>query len=164
MGLDISAYSKIKQEKHGDIYIGHDKFGTRPDLSEGEYAESDDSVYHGFRAGSYSGYNQWRENLSMAIHGVMPSIIWNSPEKYAGKEFFEIINFSDCEGCFGPKFSAKLHADFVNNRDKFVSVMETRYGKASVSEFSEASYAIRIYDDFMKSFEIAKDSGVLIFS
>jgi len=164
MGLDISAYSKIKQEKHGDIYIGRDEFGTRPDLSEGEYVESDDSIYRGFRAGSYSGYNRWRENLSMSIHGVMPSIIWNSPEKYAGKEFFEIINFSDCEGCFGPKFSAKLHADFVNNRDKFVSVMETRYGKASVSEFSEASYAIRIYDDFMKSFEIAKDSGVLIFS
>ena len=90
MGLDISAYSKIKQEKHGDIYIGRDEFGTRPDLSDGEYTESDDSVYHGFRAGSYSGYNRWRENLSMAIHGVMPSIIWNSPEKYSGKEFFEI--------------------------------------------------------------------------
>ena len=136
MGLDTSAYSKIKQEKHGDIYIGRDEFGTRPDLSEGEYVESDDSIYRGFRAGSYSGYNRWRENLSMSIHGVMPSIIWNSPEKYAGKEFFEIINFSDCEGCFGPKFSAKLHADFVNNRDKFVSVMETRYGKASVSDLS----------------------------
>lgn len=164
MGLDISAYSKIKQEKHGDIYIGRDGFGTRPDLSDGEYTKSDDSVYHGFRAGSYSGYNRWRENLSMAIHGVMPSTIWNSPEKYTGKEFFEIINFSDCEGCFGPKFSAKLHADFVNNRDKFVSVMESRYGKAPVDEFPEASYAIKIYDDFMKAFEIARDSGVLIFS
>jgi len=163
MGLDISAYSKIKPEENGGIYIGRDEFGTLHDLTDGEYAESSDTIYHEFRAGSYSEYNRWRENLATSIHGVMPSIIWNSPEKYDGKEFIEIINFSDCEGFFGPKVSAKLYNDFAKNRDKFVSVMESRYGKDS-GGFSESGYAIRIYDDFTKGFEIAKDSGVLIFS
>jgi len=163
MGLDISAYSKIKPESDGEIFIGSDDFGRHQDLSEGEYSSTNDSRHHSFRAGSYSGYNRWREDLSMAIHGVMPSIIWKSPEKYEGKDFFEIINFSDCEGCMGPQVSEKLYSDFIKNKEPFVKFMEDRYGKAEDSGFSESSYRITIYDDFTLAFEIAKDSGVLIF-
>jgi len=163
MGLDISAYSKIKPESDGEFFIGSDNFGRHQDIPEGEYTSTNESNHHSFRAGSYSGYNRWREDLSMAIHGVMPAIIWESPEKFEEKDFFEIINFSDCEGCMGPQTSAKLHNDFVKNRDSFVGFMEDRYGKIDNDGFSESAYRVRVYDDFTKAFEIAKDSGVLIF-
>ena len=49
----------------------------------------------GFRAGSYSGYNEWRAILCRMAHGVDPAELWDNPEKYKGKPFFELINFSD---------------------------------------------------------------------
>lgn len=161
MGLGISSYSRIKHDTNGEIFVGIDEFGTHQDLPEGRYSPSKEYRHHSFRAGSYSGYNRWRETLSLAIHGVMPSIIWDSPGEYKGKDFFEIINFSDCEGFMGPQVSKKLHSDFIKNREIFIQYLH------SVHEKMEGSYSfnydLRVYDDFTLSFEISKDSGVLIF-
>jgi hypothetical protein len=83
----------------------------------------DGAVYaaHGrdhFRAGSYSGYGRWREALSEMALGVSPETVWNNPETYEGKPFFEIIHFSDCEGTIGPELAVKLTADFDAYRDQ----------------------------------------------
>lgn len=166
MGLDISVYSKItripdESQEDGIFDVSQeDYFGTRQDVEPGPYSISENSVRHSFRAGSYSGYNGWREDLSLSIHGVMPQVIWDNPDQYTGKDFFEIINFSDCEGCFGPKISSKLYEDFVRNRDKFISIMEEKY----TGSYPVIDYRTEVYNNFMKGFEISKDSGILIFS
>lgn len=73
----------------------------------------------GFRAGSYGGYGQWREQLAAlagyaksTFDGESPSHFYGACEAFFGP-FHELINFSDCEGTIGPVISAKLALDFA---------------------------------------------------
>lgn len=95
MGLDITAYSHLK-------HVG--KHAKDPALNEGEpggvddwcyydnhvqgcYEVTDETVTHGFCAGSYGGYNRWRQNLQDQFN---PSREPNGP-------FYELIWFADNE-------------------------------------------------------------------
>lgn len=126
MGLDITAYTQCRfvhgaeawddescdDADHIRIYLGHPAHLPRLDgLAPGCYVS--DAPAFGFRAGSYGGYNGWREALSLAALGVAPRDVCGSPGSYAGKPFVELIDFSDCEGAIGPRTSAKLAADFA---------------------------------------------------
>lgn len=160
MGLDISAYSKIQKVDDIDeasIYIrrGIPESDQGHDIEEGEYTETEDSESHRFRAGSYSGYGVFRNILSKRIHGVSSKEIWENPEIFKDKEFYNLINFSDCEGFFGPGVSKKLHSDFVENREKFVTNIDL--------DNPHPGYYERVYDDFTLGFEIASRGGVLLF-
>lgn len=127
MGLDIRAYSQCKfvapqeggdYEAHEDEHVLIDgvSFTDRLDgLPQGWYAV--EGVAYGFDAGSYSGYNVWREQLCRAALDVGPEEVWSDPDRFSGKPFVELIDFSDCEGSIGPKTSAKLLADFVTHPD-----------------------------------------------
>lgn len=70
------------------------------------------------RAGSYSGYNEWRTCLSRLGMGVEAGSVWEEPEKYAGKPFYEIVNFSDCEGTIDHATCVKLAEDFRSHMDR----------------------------------------------
>jgi hypothetical protein len=86
------------------VYVNPD-FAARADgLTSGIYRVS---TTGGFRAGSYGGYNEWREELAR-LAGY-PAV---------GGPFHELINFSDCEGLIGPITSAKLAEDFAAFQDK----------------------------------------------
>jgi hypothetical protein len=63
--------------------------------------------------------------------------------------FCELINFSDCEGIFGPKTSLKLYEDFKDNELKFAL-------KADTDD-------IRTYTQFMHAFQIASKGGAVQF-
>jgi hypothetical protein len=160
MGLDIHASSKVVKANNADeanyfIRRGPNHVDQAQDLQVGEYSESPESRSHGFRAGSYSGYNQFRRGISQIILGKMPEEIWGNETSYMGKPFFELINFSDCEGHFGPLVSKKLHKDFVDNRDKYIAEI------APLNPYP--GYYEKVYDDFMLGFEIASDEGILQF-
>ena len=159
MGLDISVYSKIERvhEDEANIFIRRaiPEIDQAKDIEEGEYKNSEICESHHFRAGSYSGYNHFRDLLCNIMHGVQAETLWEKPEVFEGKEFYSLINFSDCEGQFGPTVSKKLHEDFVNHREKFVKGVE---GKEPYD-----GYYTRVYDDFMLGFEIASKGGVLLF-
>jgi hypothetical protein len=171
MGLDIVAYSKVQKivvpvGEDEDEYYGFVKVGGIPwdrcdDLEDGWYEETNESIGHGFRAGAYSGYNQFRRDLSLGVNGVTAQEIWDNEEKYSSLPLYEIINFGDNEGCFGPSVSRKLHTDFVNNRGKFeLHMLGLCEG---VSESMHFKRIMEIYDDFTLAFEIASDSGILNF-
>lgn len=52
---------------------------------------------------SYGGWNAFRERLSLFFNDVEPRVIWNSPELYEGRAlFYNLIDFSDCEGILAP--------------------------------------------------------------
>ena len=62
-----------KPECPGDLVVLED---TRPTTEE-----------HGFRAGSYSGYNWWREQLSKLGLDATPGDVWEDVERFADKPF-----------------------------------------------------------------------------
>lgn len=110
---------------------------------------------HGFRAGSYGGYNYFRNTLALSAHGVKSESIWNDHSKYKGKLFFEIINFSDCEGVIGPSICQKLALDFVGHQDNY------KYYVAKHESRDE--WVLETYNRFLTAFNVAAGTGVLCF-
>ncbi|MCB0246658.1 MAG: hypothetical protein KDI12_24825 [Anaerolineae bacterium] len=136
MGLDITAYSRLKFieriEPVGDkwgseiwedkywgtgqntVYVsGYDQFpGRRAPLAipPGRCVDVY-SYFHSldFRAGSYSGYNWWRNELSLISSGMSAENVWSSEKAVP---FYELINFSDAEGVIGSVACKELLADF----------------------------------------------------
>jgi len=164
MGLDITANrGLIPCALHGNADAAwnarHIYLTIHPELfperttpvSEGcyQYAEEFD-----FRAGSYSGYNRWRDQLSRFAHGVSPETVWGNAD-YVGKPFYELIEFSDCEGFIGPVVATKLSRDFQEHTSEAIK-WSRQYG-------AEADYWLQKYHDWMKAFRLASDNGVVRF-
>lgn len=129
MGLDITAYEQVKLlclmsvelANKVDLDLSYtDKvllYDVRNEaLPEGIYRHTQ-KVYD-FCAGSYGGYNEWRDKLAMFAHGVPARHIWYYHEEYAGKAFVELIHFSDCEGVLDSETCAKLAHDFAEHQDR----------------------------------------------
>jgi hypothetical protein len=163
MGLDISYYESVEnidrplRDEELDEMIER---GTGFEVYTAGFVEqaqpfNDGDVLKtnragaGFRAGSYSGYGNWRRKLAKLVHGVNVEHIWENTELYKGKAFFELLNFSDCEGIIGPVVSNKLLNDFIEYDQK---VQETR-----------DEYFIETYDDFYEAFAVASNGGLVRF-
>jgi hypothetical protein len=156
MGLDIVAYEGLKKvEAEENIQVSHDQFGYSSDLEKGWY--DCDGSFH-FRAGSYSSYNSWRRALCEAIHGVNDAEFWKDEENYIGKPFYELINFSDCEGQIGPKVAEKLYQDFTNpeNEEKFLYYCNQNLETEMLREFY-----LENWEDFKKAFQMARHNGLV---
>ena len=157
MGLDIVAYQGLtKTDAEENIHVSHNEFGYNSDLQTGWY-DCEGESFH-FRAGSYSGYNSWRRALCEAIHGVSDVEFWKDAENFIGQPFYELINFSDCEGQIGPKVSEKLFQDFENpeNEKKFLDYCKEKFETAYIEDLYQANW-----DDFKKAFEIARQGGLV---
>lgn len=160
MGLDIGAYQKVTRIKDydGDYdyprevgVFGNPHFVERMDgLEAGIYQVEGET--HDFRAGSYSGYNHWRQQLAELVD-TSAEDVWNGQEPPA---FGELINFSDCEGIIGPVTSAKLAKDFAEWQAR---AEEFAAGKGGY----EGEYWLQRYNDWRKAFEIAAGEGIVRF-
>ena len=177
MGLDITAYEKVSliramsvreynEDEQAQEEVGRDERKTllcqdseRPQsdgMPDGIYATSGKSA--GFRAGSYGGYNQWRNTLSQMMLGKSAEAVWRmcalpvtATKREAGKPlpFVELINFSDCDGFIGPKTSAKLAKDFAENRSR-IPVDTDRW-------------FVDKYEQWARAFALAANGGVVDF-
>ncbi|WP_155675498.1 hypothetical protein [Burkholderia territorii] len=120
-------------------------------------------VYHftssfDFRAGSYSGYNAWRNELAK-LAGYQPSMAVRNKaielryDETAWKldhgPFWELIDFSDAEGTIGPEVCRKVYQDFVQYRDLATQV--------------STPYFYDSYVDWMKAFEMCANNGAIVF-
>jgi len=170
MGLDITYYSNLKKidcafdddgEPIGVIdyfqaYVNPD-FPGRADEIENKavysYDESD-----GFRAGSYSGYNAWRESLAkLAGYPEIDTEKIGIPckrhdagaWKAASGPFWEMIYFSDCEGVIGAAVSAKLADDFA----KFQPLADSH----------PEEWFRNLYAQWFTAFNVASNSGAVSF-
>lgn len=150
MGLDISVLGNLQRlrDRGSDygpgedaIYVNNDFPGRADDITDGIYKCDQ---LKSFRAGSYSGYNQWRATLSRTMLGVEPATIWANYDLWEGKPFVELICFSDCEGTIGPKTSAKLAADFIANINKLPG---------------EQEWFVRLYREWMNAFHLAASTN-----
>jgi hypothetical protein len=100
-------------------------------------------------------------------NGVSAEQLWNEREKWQGAPFYELIDFSDCEGAIGAKVSAKLLRDFKQNREKIHKKMVSDPASRDISALGagwDVAHFFAVYDDFTQAFEIASDRGVLIFT
>jgi hypothetical protein len=186
MGLDITAYSNIKraddQTREDDDAIRLWKHRDFPDhlgIDEGVYETTPETRTHKFGAGPYSAYNRFRNKLAQCTLGVTSDSVWEDELSYASKPFYNLINFSDCDGTIGPDMSADLYQDFVENRERFIRNLrqeidftkETDNPLSLEPEFildlnleeSDIEYYIEQYDELTRAFELAKDNGIVDF-
>lgn len=167
MGLDITAYRKLtpdpdaKRDEDGEPvdYDNHYCPGAGVKWSQKEWPERAPELNHetvysfedafGFRAGSYSGYNQWRATLaefaaSIFTGGRLP--------------FGELIDFADNEGAIGTATSARLAEDFATHQ---ASAEEWASWTPTVS--AHGGWFINLYGQWRKAFEMAADGGAVDF-
>lgn len=165
MGLDITAYSHLSAVgKHtagwceDDDHVTAMAYDSFPDsfrgipvistethgitgfLMGGCYAITEKTETHGFRAGSYSGYNRWREDLQLQFN----------PKRDPAEPFYELIWFADNEGCIGEIAAADLLADFRQHA--------TDYAAAHSDEYDRERYA-----DWTTAFRLAAAGGLVRF-
>jgi len=188
MGLDITAYRKLERisgaqrNEDGEVilddgqtlewYPGYpyltihqndELVGRERPLEIGGLYRSDES--HGFCAGSYCWYSDWRNHLarivgwpkhSRASHGSHLSSrhdyarsAWNATE---GK-LWEWISFSDCEGIIGSIAAKKIYAEMLEIK----ITLDDFDDKCQYSNFMDK------WDDWLKAFEMAADGGAVEF-
>ena len=179
MGLDVSAYSKIKiipgvvYDDEGEPLdpetkepLDYDKYfrANKNDAFPGRADEIEDRSWYAFeesdemRAGSYGGYNRWRDQLAELAgyplgkfkdgYGEREShavACWNGEQG----PFSELINFADNEGVIGAAVSKKLANDFAAFQTK---------ADAHPDDYFKSKYA-----EWRKMFELASDGGCVKF-
>ena len=173
MGLDIIAHKCIVEatgseafDEEGElkweegwfqVYVNPDYPDRAKNISGGLAYKSKEKI--GFRAGSYSGYSRWRNDLaklagyaenSYMKHGSecqsYDKTVWDDPKP---GPFMELINFSDCEGVIDNEISSKLASDFAEFQSK--------------ANATDDEYFIQKYNDWRKAFELASDRGCVEF-
>lgn len=145
MGLDITAYSNIKridahlnddgeavynssghqvEEYYFHVWKNPSFPGRADELVDGAVYAYEDCTGHGV---GYGGYYWWRNELAELAgypvgeyesgHGKEANHFGGVLNSDSGP-FYELINFSDCEGFIGTAVATKLLADFKNFYDK----------------------------------------------
>jgi hypothetical protein len=122
MGLDIEAVSGLVPIEESNGLTGRFQISQELiDLTERNFPGRCEGLTAGlflggnslrFRAGSYGGYNDWREWLAKESGHGSCDLVWRGESLAGHTRFVELINFSDCEGYIGPVTSAKLWTDF----------------------------------------------------
>lgn len=173
MGLDITAHRKIGRldlssadpdnladaayEAGGFVaYLNPDFPGRADEITDRAAYGAEESF--DFRAGGYGGYNEWRDKLA-ALAGY--AAVGGDDERHrhsrgawtaSAGPFWELINYSDCEGVIGAAVGAKLAKDFAELQPK----VEELTGPDS------GWFAAR-YADWRKAFDMAADGGCVVF-
>lgn len=167
MGLDISYYrswkpyeGEIKDWDHAEeitmsqnidlthIWNNEEFKGRAPDMPEWVVAGEGGH----FRAGSYGGYNQFRDHLCRALHGFPVTDLWKKPDEEM-KEYamWELLHFSDCEGVLDGACCARLHEQLEENWDKIVAF------------FGDDSWDLEKLGYWREAFEAAAGEGFVRF-
>lgn len=155
MGLDIAVFTNIKKCADDEAAFWF------PDLDKNPQSDGLSGAYTGeeadsFRAGSYSGYNAFRDTLSVILQGEKDHHAWSrvANEGYT-KPFDLLINFSDCDGVIGPTSSKKLAQAFEDHLEDW-----TEFTKND----EDGEYLLDKYLKWMAAFQTAGDNnGCILF-
>lgn len=176
MGLDITAYSKVEkldanvndngypvsnttdeEVDYSCVAYVNEHFPHRADdIEDGAVYDCDDSF--GFRAGSYSGYSGWREELAKLAGYPAASIERYGEQRFrhdvgawaaSDGPFWEMIMFSDCEGVIGTSVCSKLAKDFADFDGRAKNIGN--------------EWFYNLYQQWHKAFELASNNGFVDF-
>ena len=165
MGLNISAFEIVDPEVCGppEVSDAYDWDQTVLVYNIPAFKERQDELKDGrhrcegrfleFHAGSYSTYEEFRENLAQMLGYAGCEEIWE--RLLAGDKgldeapFIKLLNYADKEGVLGPKTCASLARDF---RD-FLPLAEQKLDAANLDT----------YQHFLVAFELAACHGCVAF-
>lgn len=165
MGLDITAYRHLEpapeaeldadgllvewdgyfQPGHGLLWSEGQWPGRCPELQVGavyKYAKTFD-----FRAGSYSGYNEFRSTLAKVAGYADADDYWKRAPEDA--PFYPLINFADNEGTIGAATAARLARDFAKCQE--------------AASLVDSDFFQELYRTWRKALQMAADGGALDF-
>ena len=197
MGLDISYYGNVKRIPDEEVPEGVEAFNPAYDDWESSrdnntylyYLDPDRSYFGGhmkglepgwyevpregggyLRAGSYSGYNSWRNDLALAAgYEGGAEEVWGMGDQLYQPDsppFLELINFSDAEGVIGPDISEKLYNDFVNNEKKVKDEVDKWFLKIHPTksyDVEDTKWFNQKYDEWKEAFRTASQNGFVSF-
>lgn len=115
--------------------------GREAPLKAGAVYEWDGESFS-FRAGSYSGYNEFRKRLCLLAYGKTDEEVWASVTE---GPFFEQIWFTDCDGTIGQVVAKKLAKDYAD------------YEERAREAFDE--WTLRTYLQFKVAFTAVAEGG-----
>ncbi|SFW55432.1 hypothetical protein SAMN03159511_4381 [Pseudomonas sp. NFACC19-2] len=169
-GLDVTAYEKLTAvlSPKLDSY-GEPSEPNQIQLAPVDFAERFDGLIAGqvyryesafdFRAGSYTGYNYWRNELAkLAGYKQTPYKSFSGETElrydatvWMGKKgpFWELIDFSDAEGVIGPTVCTRVYKDFLQH-EVAASKHPDEYFRTS-------------YQDWMRAFFMCANDGAIVF-
>ena len=150
MGLDITAYRNIKivEGEESEYYFANSGFKQSNMTNiENKEIQIDFDESFDFRAGSYSGYNIFRNELCLASNNITAEQLWSLQDETL--KFYWLINFSDCEGYIGTSYCKILYDEFVKYEEEVkIKLDEYYHGK---------------YDDFKEAFKVGASDGLVDF-
>jgi len=118
-------------------------------LRGGCFEVTEGTETHSFRAGSYSGYGAWRQDLAKQFNPApIVGLREGMQEPDPDLPFYELIWFADNEGTISGEASADLLRDF----------------RAYAETYQPANPWFReAYADWTRAFELAADGGLVDF-
>ena len=162
MGLDITAYSQLKDtgrpidwdvdEEKAYIPHNHPDFATRcVEFTPRNAFEYEDALHACI--GAYSYYGAWREKLAK-LAGYQPDMWRSRPYSegaWAATEgpFWELIDFTDCDGVLGTAVCQKLAKDFAAYEEHARCLGDEGF--------------LYTYLEFKAAVELASDGGAVVF-
>lgn len=136
--VDAFAYDTFPQSFRGIPVLDKESSNGQGFLIGGCFEISEATETHGFRAGSYGGYNEWRRHLQERFN----------PNRDPQRPFYELIWFADNEGSIGPEAAQDLLADFLEHDGLFAP---------------DDEWMRRKYQDWTRAFVLAANSGLVRF-
>lgn len=164
MGLDITAYAianrignSADEPGYGqaNLCVAWSPHNQHDGLEPGLYEVTGE---FDFRAGSYSGYNEFRNILAKSLGWDSAEACWRDDP--LSKPLGKLINFGDNEGFFGPTSSAELAEQMRAHGESFVAYVATLPDDFS-PEYRD--YLKSRYTLFEKAFTLAANSGAVKF-
>lgn len=167
MGLGITAYSHLtpvgvniegwcQDDNHVQTYTYHPfdaSFRGLPVLDADLeftygacYQPTARTERHTFRAGSYSGYREWRADLQRQFN----------PDRSQDRPFYELLWFADERGTIGPDAARDLLADFRQHADLYAPLPDG-------DDWYKNMFRDR-YADWTRACELAADGGLISFN
>ncbi len=165
MGLDTTAYEKaVKGTPPDDLDQRYDE-GWHEAYWYDDFEQSGRGLERGqwyqcsgeeVRWGApYSAYGRFREALCRAALGVEPQTVWDDPDSWRYREYFELICFADNEGTIGPEAAADLAMDFDEHAERVLA----QFGEDSpLVGGHQATYEI-----WRRAFHVAANTGLVDF-
>jgi hypothetical protein len=137
--------------------------GRAEGITEGVYYY--DYSWDFFNRG-YGTYGNWRRRLAQKLNYTEWAKNSELHPAREGAPFYELIQFSDCEGTLGPKVCAKLSQDFDKMRDVICSRAELGAPGLTVDQILEEVHwfddQVEIYDLWASALKIAANHNGMI--
>lgn len=143
------AYKNVRKadiDKDRGFYLSKTDFPERSPEFEAHCLYKADDEAISFGAGSYGGYNKWRDQLAKLADYESAKVCWTNPKS---GPFIELIDFSDYDGTIGTAISQKLSKDFSEFQQK--------------ANWHEDEYFLTKYNEWREAFEFASENGCVVF-